>query len=283
MTFYRLQTLGLKGYTIENNTLILCFHTNIENIEDMIPIETKQTFSNIKIIHLNEPLFTYQNVKGGDKLHPHQHNPDKYGTLGMFGSFCQSGQTTHRCCISSPHVISSGNTAYIQNGDVALGDCFWPPAVDDNCINVEDISVICIDSQNIKIKPQFEGEISLFNGDISQLKRRKVKKLGATTYETTGFIRDPEFILMLGNSIKTFLIEPEAAGNENSRFSKPGDSGAIVFTKFGQNIVVLSMIFGGEVNVPGIAQNNTIAVDLKQALKRFKDDNPNIALRLDTL
>ena len=88
---------------------------------------------------------------------------------------------------------------------------------------------------------------------------------------------------MLGNSIKTFLIEPEAAGNENSRFSKRGDSDAIVFTKFGQNIVVLSMIFGCEVNVPGIAQNNTIAVDLKQALKRFKDDNPNIALRLDTL
>ena len=94
---------------------------------------------------------------------------------------------------------------------------------------------------------------------------------------------DPEFVLMLGNWIKTFLIEPEAAGNENSRFSKPGDSGAIVFTKFGQNVVVLSMIFGGEVKVPGIAQNNTIAVDLKQALKQFKDNNPNIALRLDTL
>ena len=41
---------------------------------------------------------------------------------------------------------------------------------------------------------------------------------------------------MLGNSIKTFLVEPEAAGNESSRFSKPGDRGA--FTKFGQNVVV---------------------------------------------
>ena len=88
---------------------------------------------------------------------------------------------------------------------------------------------------------------------------------------------------MLGNSIKTFLIELEAAGNESSRFSKPGDSGAIGFTKFGQNVVVLSMIFGGEVNVPRIAQSNTIAVDLKQALQRFKDKNPYIALRLDTL
>ena len=43
------------------------------------------------------------------------------------------------------------------------------------------------------------------------------------------------------------------------------------------------MIFDGEVNVPGIAKNNTIAIDLKQALQRFKDNNPNIALRLDTL
>ena len=124
----------------------------------MIPIETEQPFSNIRIIHLTEPIFTYQNVKSGDKLH-HKHNADKYGILGMFGSFCPSGQKTHRCCMSSPNVISSENTANIQNGDVTLGDCFWPPAVDDNCINAEDISVICIDSQNIKINPQVEGQI----------------------------------------------------------------------------------------------------------------------------
>lgn len=45
-------------------------------------------------------------------------------------------------------------------------------------------------------------------------------------------------------------------------FSLPGDSGAFVFTKFGQNVVALSMIFGGDLTLEGFAENNSIAVDL---------------------
>ena len=110
----------------------------------------------------------------------------------MFGSiYSKNSRTMHRgnectiyqreefpkpCCISSPHVISSGQSAYISNATVKLGKCIWPPVVGANRINVEDISVICSELPNIKIQRMVGGQIGLFDGDRSELKKRKVYK-----------------------------------------------------------------------------------------------------------
>ena len=299
--FYnRLKEQGLQGYTTENNTLILCFpHSAPEITEKTIPEEIRQRFTaeNRKIIRTTDPLFKlHHKVESGDKLHPYRQNAESYGTVGMFGSIYQkNSRTMHRgdectiyqreefpkpCCISSPHVISSGQMAYISDAAIALGNCIWPPPVEDFCVNVEDISVICLESLNIEMGRKIKGNVSLFDGNRSSLARRKVYKFGATTSRTMGFIRYPEFEIVMGNPINVFLIEPD---NDSSRFSKEGDSGAIVLTKFGEKVVALSMIFGGDVTFEGLANNISIAVDLNQAVNRFKDKYKDVTIELDTL
>ena len=277
---------GLQGYTIENNILTLCFQrqsTQAKLTRSMLPEEICRKYRNIKIIENRHALFEFHHrVKGGDELHP-RHNDSSYGTIGMFGAIFQSDGSSINCCISSPHVISSYQTAYILNATLQLGTCVWPPNAANNCINVEDISIIRLDQHDIQIERNVNGDVRLFDRDRHQLKDRKVYKFGATTLRTTGYIRNSEFILTIGNSVKVFLIEPEDDSDASSRFSKPGDSGAIVFTKFGENVVVLSMIFGGEVTLPGIARNNSIGVDLNEAIRRFTIKNPGQSIQLDTL
>ena len=236
------------------------------------------------MIQFQKRLFkTQHEVKGGDKLHPVQDVADKYGTVGMFGAIKQQNKQPICCCISSPHVISSGQSAYISNATIELGKCIWPPVVGAHCINVEDISVICSESLNINIKTIVGKQIALFHGDRSKLKKRKVYKYGAASFKTIGFIQDSEFVLTIGDPVRVFIIEPEDPDDNSSRFSKPGDSGAIVLTKFGQNVVALSMIFGGDVDLEGLAKNSSIAVDLNEAIKRFEANNVGQSVHLDTL
>nr|XP_022294014.1 uncharacterized protein LOC111104392 isoform X1 [Crassostrea virginica] len=287
-TFQSLKKQGLQGYTISSGFLILCFECRNPPCKRgvNIPQEILQKFKHIKIIEVEEPFFKYHHtVEGGDKLHPFGNNKSKYGSVGMFGSVSNSDGSSKTCCISSPHVISCGQTAYISGAKVPLGNCIWPPIAENNCINVEDISVIYLDlvHKNIEIRKMFEKQITLFEGDRNDLKRRKVYKFGATTFKTIGFIQDPEFMLPFRDGISVFLIEPEDVDDDSSRFSQPGDSGAIVFTKFGQNVVALSMIFGGDLTLEGFAKNNSIAVDLQQAIQRFADHNKDKSLQLNTL
>nr|XP_022291106.1 uncharacterized protein LOC111102587 isoform X2 [Crassostrea virginica]XP_022291107.1 uncharacterized protein LOC111102587 isoform X2 [Crassostrea virginica]XP_022291108.1 uncharacterized protein LOC111102587 isoform X2 [Crassostrea virginica] len=284
----RLKDQGLQGYTTEHNTLVLffqCSSTSKNITENMIPIAIRKRFPKLKIILIQKPLFNpHHEVKSGDKLHPCKHASTNYGTIGMFGVLTQPDRKPRRCCISSPHVISSGQSAYILNATVKLGKCIWPPVVGANRINVEDLAVICSEFFNINILERKVGrQITLFHGDRSKLKRRKVFKFGATTLETIGFIGDPEFVLTIGDPVNVFLIEPEDPDDDRSRFSEPGDSGAIVLTKFGKDVVALSMIFGGDVDLEGVARNNSIAVDLKQALHRFEANNKGQRIKLDTL
>lgn len=215
----------------------------------------------------------------------------------MFGSIYQkNSRTMHRsdectvhqreefnpkpCCISSPHVISSGQIAYVSDATIALGNCIWPPPAKDYRVNVEDMSVICLESLNIEIGRKIKESVTLFDGNRNSLARRKVYKFGAATSRTTGFIRYPEFEMIMGHPINVFVIEPD---NDSSRFSKEGDSGAIVLTKFGEKVVALSMIFGGDVNFEGLAKNSSVAVDLNKAVNRFKEKYKDVTIELDTL
>ena len=286
--FHRLKDQGLQGYTTENDTLILFFQlspSSEEITENSIPMELKKRYVKVKIVQFTGPLYRFHhNVTGGEKLHPFRHNANTYGTVGMFGSICQHDRSFKSCCISSPHVISSGQTAYILNGTVALGNCIWPPpVVPSSPINVEDISVICLESIDIKISRVVERQVTLFHEDRQVLRKRKVYKYGAATSKTIGFIKDSEFVLTIGNPVSVVLIEPEDPDDDGSRFSQPGDSGAIVLTKFGQNVVALSMIFGGDIDLEGVARNGSIAVDLNEAIQRFEANNVGQSVHLDTL
>lgn len=53
-------------------------------------------------------------------------------------------------------------------------------------------------------------------------------------------------------------------------------------TKFGQRVEAFSMIFAGDVNIPEVAKNNTIAVELKHAVDKFEHSHGTI-LELNTL
>lgn len=122
----RLREKGLLGYTMENNTLILCVESSSNPLsKDRIPKIIKDEFESINI-NVMEKLFTvHYGITSGKKLHPEIHNASKYGTLGMFGSLrSKKGGNSRRCCISSAHVVSGGQTTYIFNATVKLGKLY---------------------------------------------------------------------------------------------------------------------------------------------------------------
>lgn len=270
---------------MENNSLILCVRSSPSSLsKDMIPKNIKDEFKSIKINEM-EQLFTIEyGITSGQKLHPKKDNANSYGTLGMIGSFHPTtGGNSTRCCISSAHVISANKTAFLRDATVLLGTCIWPPPASDYHINVQDISVIPLES-NIQICRRQLEDVKLFEEiERHKLDKRKVFKFGATTGRTLGYVCKTDFYLEIDDPpTKVFLIEPFDKSDEESRFSKPGDSGAIVLTKFGQQVQAFSMIFGGEVNIEGVASNNSIAVELKHAVSRFEKASKNV-LELDTL
>lgn len=269
---------------MENETLVLCFESQSNQFsKELIPNNIKKEFPKTKIIDMNKLYSLQHKITSGEKLHPLRNKPDRYGTVGMIGSFRpKTGETSTMCCISSPHVISADETAFFKDATVLLGTCIWPPAVPNHKVNVEDISVISLE-KHLQICKRQPGDVKLFeDSDRHRLDKRKVFKFGATTGETLGFVCKTDFILELGQPTNVFLIEPYDKSDEKSTFSKRGDSGAVVLTKFGQRVEAFSMIFGGEVNIPEIAKNNTIAVELKHAVDKFEHSHGKI-LELNTL
>lgn len=281
----RLKEKGLLGYTTENNTLILCVKSSPNSLtKDRIPKIIKDEFKSIKINKM-EQLFTFHcGITSGEKLHPQKDNVSSYGTIGMIGSFHSIRERNPtRCCISSPHVISKDQVAYFMDAKKKLGKCIWPPRVPNYHINVQDISIIPLEENDIKISTE-EGMINIFKEtNRDSLDRRKVFKYGATTGRTDGIVCKTNFYLPIKDPpISVFLIEPRNEAKEKPTFSEPGDSGAVVLTKFGQRVHAFSMIFGGDVNIEGVAKNNSIAVELKYAVNHFEMTNDKI-LELDTL
>lgn len=177
---------------MENNTLILCVESSSNPLsKDRIPKIIKDEFESINI-NVMEKLFTvHYGITPGKKLHPEIHNASKYGTLGMFGSLrSKKGGNSRRCCISSAHVVSGGQTTYILNATVKLGSCIWPPPVQNHHINVQDISVIPIEANDIQLST-LKGEVIVFDeADRQTLDRRKVFKYGATTDKTRVYLQN---------------------------------------------------------------------------------------------
>lgn len=270
---------------MENDTLVLCFKSPSNQIsEDIIPCNIKKEFPKTKILYINKLYSLHYEITSGEKLHPFKNNPGSYGTVGMIGTLRpKTGETSTMCCISSPHVISADESAYFEDATILLGTCIWPPRVPNHHINVLDISVISLE-KHIRICKRHPGDVKLFEEeDRHKLDKRKVFKFGATTGKTLGFVCKTDFVLELGNPpINVFLIEPYDKSDEESTFSEPGDSGAVVLTKFGQRVEAFSMIFAGDVNTPDVAKNNTIAVELKYAVDKFENSHGK-TLELNTL
>lgn len=272
---------------MENETLVLCFIISPFNQiseDSMILNNIKQEFPMTKVIYVSKLYSLHYGIISGEKLHPFRNKPGSYGTVGMIGSFRpKTGETSTMCCISSPHVISADDTAFFRDATVLLGTCIWPPAVPNHEVNVQDISVISLE-ERIQIFRRQPGDVKLFEeADRHKLDKRKVFKFGATTGKTLGFVCKTDFVLELGKTpINVFLIEPYDKSDEESTFSEPGDSGAVVLTKFGQRVEAFSMIFAGDVNIPEVAKNNTIAVELKHAVDKFENSHGKI-LELNTL
>lgn len=277
---------GLIGYTMENETLVLCFKSPSNQIsEDLIPYNIKKEFPKTKIIYISKLYSRQYGITSGEKLHPFKNKSESYGTVGMIGSFRpKTGETSTStiCCISSPHVISAYKKAFFRDATVLLGTCIWPQPAPNNEVNADDISVITLE-KHIQICKRQSGDVKLFEeADRHKLDKRKVFKFGATTGKTLGFVCKTDFILPLGKPINVFLIEPYDKNDGESTFSEPGDSGAVVLTKFGQRVEAFSMIFAGDVNIPDVAKNNTIAVELKYAVDNFENSHGKI-LELNTL
>lgn len=278
----RLKERGLLGYTTENNSLILCVKSSSNPLsKDRVPKFIKDEFKSIKINEM-EQLFTFHcGITAGQKLCYERGNAGSYGTLGMIGSFNSTEENETICCISSPHVISEGQVAYFMDATRELGSCIWPPPAPEDHVNVQDISVIPLKA-NVQLGRTLLDNVSIFNEtDRSKLEKRKVFKYGAKSDETKGFVCKTNLgIPTESPEIKAFLIEP--LDKNDSMFSKPGDSGAVVLTKFGSRFFAFSMILGGDVNIAGVAKNCSIAVELKYAIEQFEEDSDTI-LKLNTL
>lgn len=284
----RLKEKGLLGYTTENNTLILCVKSSPNSLtKDRIPKIIKDEFKSIKINKM-EQLFTFHcGITSGEKLHPQKDNVSSYGTIGMIGSFHSIRERNPtRCCISSPHVISEGQVAYFMDATRELGSCIWPPPAPEDHVNVQDISVIPLKA-NVQLGRTLLDNVSIFNeAERSKLDKRKVFKYGAKSDKTVGIVCKTNLWIPKENpQVEAFLIEPyekDEKNNKDSKFSKPGDSGAVVLTKFGSRFIAFSMILGGDVNIKGVAKNCSIAVELKDAITQFEEASGKI-LELNTL
>ncbi|XP_062608813.1 uncharacterized protein LOC134270600 [Saccostrea cucullata] len=285
-SFLSLKDKGLRGYTLEDDTLLMFFKHRSCITEDSIPPSIKEAYPSFKIIEIKHrrPLFTlHHRTKSGEKLYPWR-NKNSYGSVGMFCNIrdkCNENGFPMQYCIASPHVISSGQRAYILNERIELGKCEWPQPAEEYLVNVQDISVIRL-NQGIQIDRNLGGQVLRFRGDRSVLDRRKVIKFGASTKKTIGYVSNVEFVLMLEPPINVYLIEPDDTSDKENRFSLPGDSGAIVLTKFGQNFEAVSMIFGGVDKIQDVATNNSIAVDLNDALNNY-ENSANKIVELDTV
>lgn len=283
----RLKEKGLLGYTTENNSLILCVKSSSNPLsKDRVPKFIKDEFTSIKINEM-EQLFTFHcGITAGQKLCYERGNAGSYGTLGMIGSFNSTEENETICCISSPHVISEGQVAYFMDATRELGSCIWPPPAPEDHVNVQDISVIPLKA-NVQLGRTLLDNVSIFNeAERSKLDKRKVFKYGAKSDKTVGIVCKTNLWIPKENpQVEAFLIEPydkDEKNNKDSKFSKPGDSGAVVLTKFGSRFIAFSMILGGDVNIKGVAKNCSIAVELKDAITQFEEASGKI-LELNTL
>jgi hypothetical protein len=104
-----------------------------------------------------------------------------------------------------------------------------------------------------------------------------VFKRGSTTGKTDGDIDIPQFN-MFGRKVMVITTA------DGQNFSEPGDSGALVLTKKGSELLALGLVFGGDLDIRGsdenFPENASIAVYLDEAISGFEEDDGNGVIRI---
>jgi hypothetical protein len=172
--------------------------------------------------------------------------------------------------ITSPHVIWEGCSAKapMEGGDKEIGHCTWPPGPVGVGLDARilDMAVIEIQSEMAN-KISTSKNISVYADQKDELEFQKVYKHGWKSGETTGDIEMPQFN-MFGKKVMVITTE------DGKDFSEPGDSGALVLTKKGTQLLALGLIFGGELafreNDKDFPKNASIAIYFDEAISRFE-------------
>ena len=276
LTLFRLHHFGVIAFTAVKESVhvyVLKKDTAwFEKAEKKIEF-VKRKFKNLKVIPVFSEIELITHVYPGDYITiPKQSEEKCQGTLGIFGKR-RSGS---HVALTGAHVIEEGELAQIStNSDrlCSLGRCIYSPRKRDSLIvNIKDIGVIEIDKDILEtcvVKMERNGaDVIIFdrNHPGMNLHRRRVFKIGGTTGETVGFIEKAEYSFTIADdTVDVILIEE----NNKQHFCKPGDSGAIVFTKRGTTYVAIAVVFGGALTLPDVPENTGIAVSLSDAIMRF--------------
>lgn len=264
--FFRGAKCGIVGYRLCGNKLIVFKDgdaTIPDNKRKKIENSIKSLFKGtIQFIELKEFLTPHFEIECGGSIQNSKNS--RTGTIGIFGMVKKANEDT--CCyvaLTSPHVISEGESASVSNGS-EIGRCIWPP---DEFIH--NVSVIRINEDRINSlqKTRFDKKIIIQEISNQILQNKKVFKYGAGTQTTEGWIAKIDNFELYGRNVMAILPKRSNAPNP---FSDKGDSGAIVLTKCKGECYAIGMIFGGD-TVDNLAecisvQRESIAIFLKPAL-----------------
>lgn len=206
---------------------------------------------------------------------------NKMGTIGIFGVLQDSLQNNAEktVAISSPDLFRMGDIASVKNEKI--GVCIWPAKHDQRLQNIHDVSIIEIDSEKKDSSKltYFDENILIEEVPEKNLDNRLVFKHGATTQTTYGWIRRINDFQLFERDV--WVIKPKPPG---SSFSKEGDSGAIVLTRFGEKLYGVGMIYGSHFDDRDDenSENETVATLLLNALDRFKKEK-NMIIQFDKI
>lgn len=281
--FLRFRNNSDIAYIITDNAISI-YHKK-EYLEDATFTkaleEIRQNFTHVETCIIKTPwdfVKPQMQVSPGNKLFV---SKTSHGTLGIFGNL-KSPSSTRSTAISGGHVISENSKAFIDIGDVRkeLGTCIWPKNQNDSfSVNIPDISVIVLSDDILRHLEIQSERIEVFDKCLNNLSCRKVYKIGATTGKTEGVICDVDSLDVFGVSDAVLVTHCDPTKS----FSDEGDSGSVVLTKFGRDVVALGVIFGGNIltqKSPNVPKKASFVVSLKKALVNFEEANEKQKIEL---
>ena len=225
-------------------------------------------------------------IKPGGKIYPRESEP-RWGTLGAFATASDvSGESSTAgpsiAGLTCQHVLQASSRCYIDTENTPekteLGSEIQPQTV---AANMDGLAAVKIDqatvSQHCSLQMEWKNRslrTTLHNG-TGNLKDRIVYKKGATTGETEGTVLATTFGGRDGIVIK---------GTTETPFSKPGDSGSVVF-RFPDNSAdddtaeVISMVQGEAIETGEEEPLATMSFLLNDAIHDFKEKK-SVSLQL---
>lgn len=257
---------GLAGYRIKGNTLYL-FEDETKPVTSDQRQKTLSTIresfpGKIMVESIEHVIKLYCSVKCGDSMKSSQ---DKIATIGIFGEIqglqAAADDTRTTVVLSASHFMHKGEIAFHSTVG-RIGECIWPISSTENFKNV---SVILIDAYvtNSLKRYIFEEKVTVSEIPREALLHRKVFKHGAASQTTFGFIQQSEFFDM-----DVFIITSK---NSDEKFAEPGDSGAVVLTRIGNELYAIGMVVGS-LQIGDEKSNEVIALPLNKAVERFQKE-----------